>query len=76
MTAAAIFEILVAILDAQTRLVTAITASQPADVSAELWRRFADDTLWIHVALAKLNAHLVSALGPLPADPPPTPPAK
>ncbi len=70
MTASAIFAILIALLEAQTKLIVAITANQPVDVGAELWRRFASDTLWIHVALAKLNTHMMSALGPEPPEPP------
>lgn len=58
MGGAALFTSLIALLDAQTRLVTAISAGQPADVSAELWRRFADDTKWLHEALSRLNGHI------------------
>ena len=61
---------LIALLKAQTDLITAVTAANPA-VAAELWRRFADDTKWIHDALSKLNAHLEKIVGldPIPTDP-------
>lgn len=64
------FQFLTALLDAQTKLITAVAASQPPDVSADLWRRFADDTAWIHLALSRFDGHmekLIEALDPVPA---------
>ncbi len=52
------FNLLTALLDSQTKLITAITASQPPAVAADLWTRFADDTRWIHVALSKFDSHM------------------
>lgn len=59
----AVFSVLTSLLTAQTQLVTAITASQPPNVAAELWTRFADDTRWIHDMLAKMNNHLEKLIG-------------
>lgn len=75
MGAAALFTALTAILDSQTKLVTAITAQQPPAVAAQLWTRFADDTKWIHDALAKLNGWMEHIIGAAPDDTPAPPKA-
>lgn len=62
---------LLALLKSQTDLITAVTASQPPAIAAELWTRFADDTRWIHDALAKLNNHLEAIIGVAPIGEPP-----
>lgn len=58
----------VQLLQAQTNLIMAVTAANP-QVSAELWKRFADDTKWIHDALVKLNGWLERVIGPAPVTP-------
>lgn len=70
MTAAALFALLTARLDSAEKLLGIVLESQPVDVRAELWRRFADDTRWVHDALSKLNAKLESVIGVAPESKP------
>lgn len=66
MTPLSLFAALTALLQAQTNLITTVTASQPPEVSKVLWTRFMDDTKWIHDLLAFFNGRMEKLIGAAP----------
>lgn len=63
---------IVKLTEALTALITAVLASQPKDVQAELWKRHIDSTQWISKMLARLSdllERLIEKEAPVPPKP-------
>jgi hypothetical protein len=66
---------LTALLEAKTRLITVVIEGQPPDVKAALWKRFLEETLWLHLLLARASDVIATELKLLPAPAAPAAPA-
>lgn len=53
---------LVTLLEASTKLITAIMEGQTPAVRAELWERHLEETKWIHLLLARASDAIIAGL--------------